>query len=98
MGDWCDNEGDFKLIVKNALRDYFRPEHTPDVRSLVSLPIVASGQPCKGVVNIHRDAPNILRHTESQRMFFILMVPFCTLLAYLTDLPTFRANGAPPLR
>jgi hypothetical protein len=98
MAEWCDSEGDFVRTVKSALREYFRPENTPDVRSLVSLPITALGVPCRGVVNIHRNAPNILRRTESHKLFFNLMVPFCTLLAYLTELPTFRQNRAPPAR
>jgi len=87
MATFCEVEGDFPPSVIQELRGYFGEPQSQGIKSLVSLPVLSPrDSECLGIVNIHRDRPNILKQPDAQALFFGVMGPFCVLVAYLIEI------------
>jgi hypothetical protein len=85
LADWCQNEGDFGKSVTRQVREYFTNRQ---FRSFVSLPLYWPDKIPIAVLNIHRDAPGILRsdaNPESSKHFIDVTAPLRTVLLTLVE-------------
>jgi len=86
LGSWCREQG-FSHGVAQEVEAYFR-ERSSTVRSFISLPIVRFDESAEvlGVLNIHRNQPNLLKEKQPAEQFEPLTVPFVAILVQLLDL------------
>jgi len=86
LGEWCRNQG-FSHGIAQAVEGYFR-ERSSTVKSFLSLPIKRFDDDTEivGVLNIHRDRPNLLREKQPAEQFEPLVAPFQAILVQLLDM------------
>ena len=82
---WCEEKGVFSREVLQAIRDHFRSAGEHGSVSFASFPLFApgvAGTPV-AVLNVHRNAPGLLRERKLAAQFAALLEPFGGMLAEL---------------
>ena len=85
MVRWCEQQGDFSREVVQAIRDHFRSASEHGSVSFASFPLFGpggAGTPV-AVLNVHRNAPGLLRERKLAAQFAALLEPFGGMLAEL---------------
>lgn len=82
---WCAERGDFSGEVIQEIRNHFRAADRHGSVSFASFPLAAAGEARlpTGILNVHRNAPGLLRERERATQFAALLDPFRIMLAGL---------------
>jgi len=85
LGEWCRRYGDFSESIAKQVETYFLSEKAQRIKSFVSLAIPDSAEKQRpiGVLNVHRNRPNMLRGEEAFPLFFPLLKPYAMLIGNL---------------
>ncbi|MGH1456047.1 MAG: hypothetical protein ACRBDI_04650 [Alphaproteobacteria bacterium] len=85
LDEWVRTQGDFNKTIETQIKEYFCSGIGQEIKSFCSFPLSCDdGEPI-AVLNIHKNAINILSGKDQFAMYIKIMCPFLSMLSELVN-------------